>query len=284
MLKNRIVTAIWAIPLLSLIIWFGEPYFTIAAAVIGLLAAIEFFRLTKELKTQTLTIFGIVWTVLIIVARDAGINKWLAVSFDSGLLLPAIITSGMVFSLVVLLTRKQKTGAFADWSWTLAEILYIGWFLGYFVALRGLGGSASTIGRNWVFLAVFASFGSDSVAYFIGSAFGKHKMAPAISPKKSWEGCVGGLVGGVLVSLLFVLNTPLGVSHYLNWWQLVIIGLLVSIFGQLGDLMESLFKRNTGVKDSGNLFPGHGGMLDRIDSLVFAAIVVYYAAVLFKLY
>jgi phosphatidate cytidylyltransferase len=105
-----------------------------------------------------------------------------------------------------------------------------------------------------------------------------------ISPKKSWEGCIGGLFGGVAVSLLFVLNTPLSVSHYLNWWQLVIVGLLVSVFGQLGDLVESLFKRNTGVKDSGNLFPGHGGMLDRIDSLVFAAIVVYYAAVLFKLY
>jgi phosphatidate cytidylyltransferase len=249
-----------------------------------LLAAIEFFRLTKELKTQTLSILGIIWTVLIIVARNAGINKWLAVRFDSGLLLPAIITSGMVVSLIVLLTRKQKTGAFTDWSWTLAEILYIGWFLGYFVALRGLGGSASTIGRNWVFLAVFASFGSDSLAYFIGSAFGKHKMAPVISPKKSWEGCIGGLFGGVAVSLLFVLNTPLSVSHYLNWWQLVIVGLLVSVFGQLGDLVESLFKRNTGVKDSGNLFPGHGGMLDRIDSLVFAAIVVYYAAVLFKLY
>ena len=284
MLKNRIVTAIWAIPVLSLIIWFGEPYFTIAAAVVGLLAAIEFFRLTKELKTQTLSILGIIWTVLIIVARNAGINKWLAVRFDSGLLLPAIITSGMVVSLIVLLTRKQKTGAFTDWSWTLAEILYIGWFLGYFVALRGLGGSASTIGRNWVFLAVFASFGSDSLAYFISSAFGKHKMAPVISPKKSWEGCIGGLFGGVAVSLLFVLNTPLSVSHYLNWWQLVIVGLLVSVFGQLGDLVESLFKRNTGVKDSGNLFPGHGGMLDRIDSLVFAAIVVYYAAVLFKLY
>jgi phosphatidate cytidylyltransferase len=284
MLKNRIVTAIWAIPVLSLIIWFGEPYFTIAAAVIGLLAAIEFFRLTKELKTQTLSIFGIAWTVLIIVARNAGINKWLDGHVDPGLLLPAIITSGMVVSLAILLTRKQKSGAFADWSWTLAEIFYIGWFLGYFVALRGLGGGGTTIGRNWVFLAIFTSFGCDSAAYFIGSVFGKHKMAPEISPKKSWEGCIGGLFGAVLVSLFFVLNTPLSVSQYLNWWQLVIIGLLVSVFGQLGDLVESLFKRNTGVKDSGNLFPGHGGMLDRIDSLVFAAIVVYYAAVLFKLY
>ena len=284
MLKNRIVTAVWVIPLLGVIIWFGEPYFTITAAIIGLLAAIEFFRLTRELKAQSLTVFGIIWTALIIVIRNAGINTRLAQNFDTGLIIPAVITSGMIVSLILLLTRKQKTGAFADWSWTLAEIFYVGWFLGYFVALRGLGGSASTIGRNWVFLAIFTSFGSDSAAYFIGSALGKHKMAPAISPKKSWEGCIGGLFGAVIVSLFFVLNTPLKVSGYLNWWQLVIVGLLVSVFGQLGDLVESLFKRNTGVKDSGNLFPGHGGMLDRIDSLVFAAIIVYYVAVLFKLY
>ena len=85
------------------------------------------------------------------------------------------------------------------------------------------------------------------------------------------------------MSLLFLLPTPVQLTAYLNWWQLIIIGLLVSIFGQLGDLVESLFKRNTGVKDSGNIFPGHGGMLDRMDSIVFAVIVVYYIVMLFKL-
>jgi phosphatidate cytidylyltransferase len=184
----------------------------------------------------------------------------------------------MVVSLIFLLARKQKEGAFTDWAWTIAEILYVGWFLSYFVTLRGLDN-----GRNWVFLAVFASWGSDSAAYFIGSAFGKHKMAPAISPKKSWEGCIGGAVGAIAVSLLFLLNTPLQLSAHVNWLQLVIIGLLVSIFGQVGDLVESLFKRNTGAKDSGNIFPGHGGMMDRIDSLVFAVILVYYIVVFFKL-
>jgi phosphatidate cytidylyltransferase len=284
MLKNRIITAVWAIPLLSIVVWFGDPYFTIAVAVIGLLAAIEFFRLTRELKTQTLTVFGIIWTVLLVVVRNASLNNWLAPHFDTSLLLPAVITAGMIVSLILLLSRKQKPGAFADWSWTLAGILYIGWFLGYFVALRGLGGSASSAGRNWVFLAIFTSFGCDSAAYFIGSAFGKHKLAPSISPGKTWEGSIGGLLGAAAVSLLFLLNTPLKVSSYLNWWHLIIVALLVSVFGQVGDLVESLFKRNTGVKDSGSIFPGHGGMLDRLDSLVFAAMVVYYVVVIFKLY
>ena len=279
MLKNRIVTAVWAIPLLSVIIWFGEPYFTILIAVVGLLAAIEFFRLTKELKTQTLTVFGIIWTVLLVVIRNASLNNWLAPHFDTSLLLPAVITSGMVVSLILLLVRKQKTGAFTDWSWTLAGLLYVGWLLGYLVALYGLGN-----GRSWVFLAIFATFGSDSAAYFIGKAFGKHKLAPGISPAKTWEGSIGGLLGAAAASMLFLINTPLKVSAYLNWWQLIIVGLLISVFGQVGDLVESLFKRNTGVKDSGNIFPGHGGMLDRIDSIVFAIIVVYYVVVLFKLY
>ncbi len=284
MLKNRIITAVWAIPLISIIVWFGEPYFTIAVAVIGLLAAIEFFRLTRELKTQTLTVFGIIWTVLLVVVRNTSLNNWLAPHFDTSLLLPTVITAGMIVSLILLLSRKQKPGAFADWSWTLAGVLYIGWFLGYFVALRGLGGSAFSAGRNWVFLAIFTSFGCDSAAYFIGSAFGKHKLAPSISPGKTWEGALGGLLGAAAVSLLFLLNTPLKVSSYLNWWQLIIVALLVSVFGQVGDLVESLFKRNTGVKDSGGVFPGHGGMLDRLDSLVFAALVVYYVVVIFKLY
>ena len=82
------------------------------------------------------------------------------------------------------------------------------------------------------------------------------------------------------VSLLFLLPTPLKLTAYLNWWQLIIVGLLISVFGQLGDLIESLLKRNTGVKDSGNIFPGHGGMLDRMDSIVFAGVVVYYVVIL----
>jgi len=278
MLKNRIITAVWAIPLIGVIIWFGEPYFTIFVAIVGLLAAIEFFRLTKEIKAQALAVFGIIWTTLLIVVRNPGIHSWLAACIDTELLVPAIITFGMAVSLILLLGRKQKQGAFTDWSWTLAEILYVGWLLGYLVALRGLDN-----GKSWVFLAVFATFGSDSAAYFIGKAFGKHKLAPTISPGKTWEGSIAGLLGAVAISLLFLLPTPLQLTIYLNWWQLVLVGLLVSVSGQLGDLVESLFKRNTGAKDSGNIFPGHGGMLDRMDSIVFAAIAVYYVVVLFKI-
>ena len=277
MLKNRIVTTIWALPLVGIIIWFGEPYFTTFVAVVGLLAAIEFYRLTKGIKAQALTVFGIIWTILLILIRNPSIYSRLGSYIDVEFIIPMIVTLGIAVSLILLLGRKQKQGAFTDWSWTFAEILYVGWLLGYLVALRGLDN-----GRSWVFLAIFVTFGSDSAAYFIGSSFGKHKLAPTISPKKTWEGAVGGLAGAAAVSLLFLFIKPVQLTSYLNWWQLVIIALSISAVGLMGDLVESLFKRNTGVKDSGTIFPGHGGMLDRMDSIVFAVVLVYYIVVLCK--
>jgi len=271
MLKNRIITSAWAIPLLGVIIWFGEPYFTIFIAIAGLLAMIEFSRLTNVIKDKPLTIFGIIWTLLFIVIRNPHIESRIQPYISLDLLYPFLFTAGIAVSLIVLLTRKQKQGAFTDWAWIFAGILYVGWLLSYLVALRGLDD-----GRSWVFLAIFATFGSDSAAYFVGRTMGKNKLAPVVSPNKTWEGAAGGLIGGIIVSLFFLLPTPVRLTAFVNWWQIVILGLMISVFGQLGDLVESLLKRNTGVKDSGNLFPGHGGILDRMDSIVFAVVVVYY--------
>jgi phosphatidate cytidylyltransferase len=175
----------------------------------------------------------------------------------------------VILPLIGLLLRPQKEQAFVSWAWTIAGILYVGWLLSYWVALRGLDD-----GRNWVFFALFITFASDTSAFFVGRALGKHHLAPRISPGKTWEGAVAGVFGAILVSLLFVLPTPLGLP--LSWWQAILLGLVVSVFGQLGDLVESLFKRNMGVKEASKLIPGHGGALDRIDSIVFAGVVVYY--------
>jgi len=174
-----------------------------------------------------------------------------------------------VLSLIWLLARPKKEGAFLGWAWTIAGILYIGWLLSHLVALRGLED-----GRNWVFLALLATFGSDTAAYFTGRALGRHKLAPSISPGKTWEGTIAGFLGAIIISLLFTIPSPLSLP--LGYWSAIILGLLISVFGQLGDLVESLLKRNMGVKDSGKLLPGHGGALDRIDSVVFASVVVYY--------
>jgi len=263
MLKKRIITALWGIPLLIAAIWFEQPlpWFTIIVAIWGLLAVLEFYKLINITKMLPLTYFGLIWTLLFIISPH----------FNYDLVIPILLTSAVVLPLFWLLRHSQKDGAFTGWAWTMAGILYIGWLLSYFIALRGLDS-----GREWVFLAMFATFGSDTAAFFIGRALGKHHLAPRISPGKTWEGAVGGVFGSIIVSLFLVhfFSLPLGYG-----WT-ILLGLLVSILGQLGDLVESLLKRNMGVKDPGKLIPGHGGFLDRIDSVVIAGIVVYYFALI----
>jgi len=239
-------------------VWFGEPWFTILIATSGVLAAFEFYKMVALSKVRPLTYLGLIWVLLFILSPH----------FNYGFLKPLLLTSGVVISLIWLLLRPQKEEAFSSWVWTIAGIFYIGWLLSYLVALNLEGG------RNWVFFALLTIFASDIAALFVGRALGRHRLAPRISPSKTWEGAIGGIFGAIILSLFFTLSTPLGLP--LGYGQAVLLGLLVSVFGQLGDLTESLLKRNMGVKDSGKLMPGHGGMLDRIDSVVFTGIVVYY--------
>lgn len=266
MLKKRVITALLGIPLLISIIWFGEPWFTILVALWGLLAVFEIYQMVAASKVSPLTYFGLIWTLLFIISPH----------FDDATLTSLLLTSAVVLSLIWLLLRRQKDGAFIGWAWTIGGILYIGWLLSHFVTLRGLDD-----GRNWVFLALFATFASDTAAFFIGRALGKHPLAPSISPGKTREGAIAGVFGAIIVSLFFslprffTLTNPLYLPDF-SYWQAILLGLLISVFGQLGDLVESLLKRNMRVKESGKLIPGHGGVLDRLDSVVFAGIVVYY--------
>ncbi|MFC1965384.1 phosphatidate cytidylyltransferase [Chloroflexota bacterium] len=274
MLKKRVITALCGIPFLVTAVWFDRPlpWFTILLAIWGVLAAREFYRLVVTPSVQPLTYFGLIWTLLFIISRDSGLLSILKPHFDVNLLTPLLLTSVVISSLIWLLTRVQKEHTFTGWSWTMAGILYAGWLLSYLVALRGLDD-----GKNWVFFALFTTYASDTAAFFIGITLGRHRLAPRISPSKTWEGTVGGVFGAIAVSLLFTLPTPFLLPF--NWQQAIILGLLVSIFGQLGDLVESLLKRSMGVKDSSKLIPGHGGFLDRMDSVVFAGVVVYYYVV-----
>jgi phosphatidate cytidylyltransferase len=259
MLRTRLLTALWGIPLLLLAAWFDTPlpWFVIFASIWGVLAAYEFYRITGVSKSLVLTCFGMIWVLLFMLRPQ----------FPDKLELPLLLTSGAGLSLIMLVFLKKKDGIFSSWAWMMGGILYAGWLLSYLAALR------IEAGRVWLLLALLATFGSDTAAYFTGKAIGKHKLAPAISPGKTREGAIGGLLGAVIVSLLFTLNTP--VQLPISYWQAIILGLAISIFGQIGDLVESLLKRNCEVKDSGKWMPGHGGLLDRMDSVVFAGVAVY---------
>ncbi|MDP3880529.1 MAG: phosphatidate cytidylyltransferase [Dehalococcoidales bacterium] len=271
MLRKRVITALWGFPLLVAAIWFDQslPWFTTLAAICGVLAVIEFYRLVTLSRALPLIRFGALWVLLFILSRDSRLLGMIGPYFDLNLMTPLLFTSAVLLPLIWIPLQRQKEKTFAGWAWTVAGILYVGWLVSYLVALRGMDD-----GRNWVFFAFFTTFASDTMAFFVGRALGKNRLAPSISPNKTREGTIGGILGAAGVSLLFLLPTPLHLN--LHWGQALLLGFLVSIFGQCGDLAESLFKRNMRVKDSGNIMPGHGGLLDRLDSILFAGIVVYY--------
>ena len=275
MLKKRIITSIWFVSLLVIVVWFGgEPGFTALIVAFGILAALEFYRMVAVAKVPPLTYFGLVWTSLFILSRNPQLLSALEPYFNPNLVMPLLLTTAVVPPLIWLLSRRRKEEAFAIWVWTIAGIFYIGWLLSHTVALMSLED-----GRNWVFFVLFVTWLSDTTAFFAGRRLGRHKLAPSISPGKTWEGAIGGIGGAIAVSVLFFTPTPFQLP--LTYWQAIPLSIGVSILGQTGDLMESLLKRSMGVKDSGKLMPGHGGALDRLDSLIFAGVLVYYFALLY---
>jgi phosphatidate cytidylyltransferase len=266
MLKHRLVTAAVGVRLIILAIWFGDPWITLFIAAAALAGTYEFYHMANFDRREPLLYLGLLWTLALVLSPH----------YRNPDLLPVVVTAAMLASLICLLLRPSREKAFHEWAWTIVGALYVGWMLSYWLNLRGLED-----GRNWVYLAMLTTFANDTGAYFIGRARGKHKLAPAISPAKTWEGAIGGLVSAILAAIvvamvLKLISVELGAPFAFGYWQIIILGFLVGLFAQLGDLVESLLKRKMGVKESGNLLPGHGGVLDRFDSLIFVGAVVYY--------
>jgi phosphatidate cytidylyltransferase len=270
-MKLRVVTAVVGIPVLLAFVyfdfeadteWFSQvPLLIVAVGAAAALGAWEFYRLGTHAEARPLTLFGVIWAVLFVVAALFQVD-WATAS---------LLASAAVLPLVWLIIFRRDTWL-QSWGWTVAGILYMGWMVGHYVMLRQLDD-----GREWVILALFTTFACDTSAYFVGRAWGKHHMTPTISPHKTWEGAAGGFAGAVAAALAlhFLLNLG-GWSLPLSRLEVVGVSCLIGVMAQVGDLLESLLKRRAGVKDSGNLLPGHGGVLDRIDSLVFTGVIVYY--------
>ncbi len=245
----RILTSLVLIPLVLAAIFFLPPYlFILLVNLIFVLAALEFFKIIGA------------WGVT---------GYWLTFAFGLGLpwvwvyrpdwLAPyLVLASFSVMTWAVFATRDMKLG-FVSVSGNLMGILYVGLPLAIMALIQRRS-------PREVLLVLLAIWVADSAAYFTGKAWGKHKITPGISPNKSLEGYIAGLLGSTVAVLLFA-------RFYLPDWPTavaIILGLLLGILSTLGDLFESVIKRGAGVKDSSALIPGHGGMLDRIDSLLFA--------------
>ncbi len=185
---------------------------------------------------------------------------------------PTLAAGAVILTTAVLVRRKHLPAAGHHVAAALSGLLYVPMLGCVWPLLK------SELGPQWLFLALALAFMSDSFAYFAGRLFGRTKLYEAVSPKKTVEGSIGGLIGGVAAMVgmgHFWLAPEIPIVHG------VVVGLLGSAVGQIGDLVESMIKRTFGIKDSGNVLPGHGGMLDRVDALLFVAPLVYYYAKLF---
>ena len=256
----RLLSAAVGLPLLILAVWAGTPLIASVAALAALLGLAEFYGLTSRAGARPWALGGIAWTAAVIAAAAVDGGRLTAILFSAG----AVATLG-----VMLATRRPlRTGA-VSWSVTLAGAVYVGLPLTYAVLLRG-----GTDGTDWLLLALLATFATDTAAYAVGRLLGRHPMAPKVSPGKTWEGAVGGLLGGMgtAVALVALLEPPFVV------WAAVALGGGIGLATQVGDLIESRLKRWAGAKEAGWVVPGHGGIMDRLDSLVFVFPLVYYVS------
>jgi phosphatidate cytidylyltransferase len=263
-LGQRSLTALVGIPVVLACVWLGGWWGFAACALIAVLGAYEVERMMLHEGYHPLIGISLALSLLFLIAAMLPLQRPLLL--EAGLALALLVTFPMLFF------RKKLEGAMVDWSLTLAIAIYLGWPLSLIPLLRGYQIGFSS-GLWWLLTLLVGVWGFDTGAFFAGHFFGRHKLAPSISPGKTWEGVIGGLVFSVAAALLFTVR-PLGVS----WYLAILLGLLVGVAATLGDLAESLIKRQTHVKDSGMIMPGHGGILDRIDSLLFAVIVVYFFA------
>ncbi len=259
MLKKRIASSILLAALTSWLIFFA-PDMIFAVAIIAIIGTglYEFFTLVEKKGIFIYKYVGIVLGLLVPLAiyNEFELTKGWELTF---------IVTACLFLFVLQFTRKDSSQAIVGISTTFFGIVYVSWFFSFIIKLKFLDHGVLMV----AFLILVTKMG-DIGAYLVGTRFGRHYLIPRISPKKSIEGAVGGFVFSLVSSSIGGMFLPIPFPHLLT------LGCLLGILGQLGDLSESLIKRDCQVKDSGNLVPGLGGMLDLIDSLLFTAPVLYF--------
>ena len=265
-MPRRILTALGLAAIGLPAIFYGGVfyYLVIGAFLVG--GAWEYARLYRAVQIEPHAILTVGGVLVIATARF----------FFSGFAIPAFVFFILLAMTVhVIAFERGRDQAALDFSITATGIVYIGWLGSYLLDLRNLPN-----GVWWLMFILPLVWASDTGAYSIGAVYGKHKMSPRLSPKKSWEGYIAGIFTAVYVGVLFAYAfSTLGLQPLhglINPLQGAVIGFLLGTITPLGDLGESMFKRQGGLKDSSNIFPGHGGFLDRIDSWIWGAAIGYF--------
>lgn len=295
-LMVRLLTAIVALPLVIYLVILGGIPFTVLIAAAVTIALYEFnmMMMARGFKPGK-TVSYVLGILLVGVAY-----------FSNEYYLTVLVTFSALIIMVVQLSKRDVNASIIGMAVTVLGLLYIPWLLAHAVLVRGLGQEivvkygdlerfrrfvpqpemadqfATAVSLFFVFLVIACTFGNDTGGYFAGRFFGKHKLAPTVSPKKTWEGFVGGVLASMLaacvVKWIFDHWVPNGILVHFPYGGCLLLGAALGIVGAIGDLVESLIKRDADIKDSGWIIPGHGGMLDRIDALLFTFPLTYYVA------
>lgn len=287
----RIVTALVGIPIaVALVFYRGGLPFAVAVGVVSFLGALEFYGGVRKRGVRPVEWAGLVAVILFVVSARTYERATISSVF------PAVLTLLLILSFCVELMRRERS-PIVNVGATLFGAIYVGWLISHLVVLRGVGGTvtlgpyvlsapwigwtltigpySSAVGAWLVMFTFLCTWACDTGAFVIGKRFGKTKIAPKLSPNKTVEGSIGGFLGSVVIALVTALVIKLPLGHALA------LGAMFGVLSQLGDLSESAIKREIGIKDFGKAVPGHGGVLDRFDSLFFTGPAAFYYVILF---
>jgi len=271
---KRILTAAVALPVLLFTLWSETPYFFVALASVAVVLALgEFYNLAAKIGCPTQPALGFVTALLVIACFVLERSEWIV----------AVIAALTMTSLGLALAKPDRMKkSLVTVSATVLGVVYVAVLAGCLVGVRMMPDSLTqplTLRLSSKLLLMFFAMVifADTGAYYTGRLIGRHKLAPRISPGKTIEGVVGGLVAAIAAGPL----SRIVFFHEIPIVHAIVLGALIGVLGPVGDLAESMLKRGADVKDSGKLLPGHGGMLDRVDSILFCAPLLYYYSRLF---
>lgn len=262
---KRVVTGLLLGFLLLFLLLYAEPFwfFIIVVLTIGL-ALLEYYKITISRNN------GLVFIGTLLGAIVPALTYSIGPVWFGGYLFFAVF---FIFA-YSLFARKELAGVTNQIAVGVLGVVYIAFPMSHLVLLRDL-----EKGNVWIIFLFLIIIANDSFAYYMGRRFGRRKLSPAVSPNKTMEGAVSGLIGGIIIAAVFqqIFLTKVSLG------EAVLLAIFMGITGQLSDLFESLIKRSADVKDSGSLLPGHGGILDRIDSLIFPIPALYYYLIIFRM-
>jgi len=265
-MRARILTILISVPVIWTCTYYGGIPFLILVLALALASINEFYNMMmKKGYFPAYWVGNLIAIFFIIFAHLALKRHWEPAQ-------SAILTSAVAIAAISGIFLKREKDTIVDVAVTILGMIYIGWFFSYLIFIRSL-----TVHGGYLFFLIITIWANDIVAYLAGRYFGRHKLAPQISPNKTWEGAVAGFITCVLAAEIFS-----GIAM-INGTHAIILGVLIGIVAQFSDLVESLIKRDAGVKDASNILPGHGGVLDRMDSFILTAPLMYYYVVWFIL-